>query len=183
MKQLLIPGLALVLRPVASQFMRHTLFIVGLVCCALLCGCSLWSPETSFFSNFSVRQLVERNKSAAGLNCDPAGGGGGGGIGSRAGGLGARGARFNSHKSDSFACRLQSNEALDEGRLFAALKLDVEQTLRDAGAQITQTGSSGPANFYFAYDLKRVSGRVELTGTKTGSGYYDVRADLSETGD
>jgi hypothetical protein len=162
-------------------FMRHRLFIAGCVCFALLSGCSLWSPESSFFSKFSVQELVERNKASAGLNCDPLGGGGGG-IGSRAGGLGSRGAHFNSHKSDSYACRLQSPEAFDEGRLFSALKLDVERTLRDLGAQITQTGSSGPANFYFAYSLKNVSGRVELTGTKTGSGYYDVRADLNETG-
>jgi hypothetical protein len=163
------------------EFMKHRLFIAGLVCFALLSGCSLWSPETSFFSNFSVRQLVERNKSSAGLNCDGAGGGGGA-IGSRAGGLGSGGAHFNAHRSDSYACRLRSNEGFDEGRLFSALKLDVEKTLRDSGAQITQTGSSGPANFYFAYGLKNVSGRVELLGTKLGSGYYDVRADLNETG-
>ena|SRR5215813_5999236 len=168
-------------RYVAFEFMRHTLFIVSLVCFVLLSGCSLWSPETSFFSNFSVRQLVERNKSSAGLNCEPAGGGGAG-IGSRAGGLGSRGAQFQSYRSDSYACRLQSNEGFDEVRLFSALKLDVERTLRDSGAQITQTGSSGPANFYFAYGLKNVSGRVELSGTKMASGYYDVHADLNETG-
>lgn len=162
--------------------MRHTLFITVLVCFELLSGCSLWAPETSFFSNFSVRQLVERNKSSGGLNCDPVGGGGGNGIGSRASGLGSQGAHFNSHKSDNFACRLQSNEAFDEARLFSALKLDVERTLRDTGAQITQNGSSGPANFYFVYELKNVSGQVELSGTRTGGGYYDVRADLNETG-
>jgi hypothetical protein len=153
-----------------------------LVCFTLLSGCSLWSPETSFFSNFSVQQLVERNKSSGGLNCDPVGGGGGNGIGSRASGFGLRGAHFNSHKSDNFACRLQSTEAFDEGRLFSAMKLDVERTLRDTGAQITQNRSSGPANFYFAYELKNASGQVELSGTRTGGGYYDVRADLNETG-
>jgi hypothetical protein len=162
-------------------FMRRTLFIAGLAWFGLLSGCSRWSPETSFFSNFSVRQLVERNKSSAGLNCDPVGGGGGG-AGFRAGGLGSGGAHFNSHRSDSYACRLSANETFDEGRLFSALKLDVERTLRDSGAQVTQTGSSGPANFYFAYGLKNVSGRVELSGTRTGSGYYDVHADLNETG-
>jgi hypothetical protein len=126
--------------------------------------------------------MVERNKSSGGLNCDPVGGGGGNGIGSRASGFGLRGAHFNSHKSDNFACRLQSTEAFDEGRLFSAMKLDVERTLRDTGAQITQNRSSGPANFYFAYELKNASGQVELSGTRTGGGYYDVRADLNETG-
>jgi hypothetical protein len=162
--------------------MRHTLFIAVWVCFALLSGCSLSSDETSFFSNFSVRQLVERNKSSAGLNCDPVGGGGSNGIGSRTGGFGSGGRRFTSNRSDSFTCRLRPNEAFDEGLLFAAMKLDVERNLRAAGAQITQTGSSGPASFYFAYGLKNVSGRVELTGTKAGNGYYDVRANLNETG-
>ena len=141
----------------------------------------MWSPETSFFSNFSVRQLVERNKSAGGLNCD-AMGRDENGIGSRAGGLGSRGAQFNSHRSDSWACRLQVSDALDEGRLFSALKLDIERSLRGTGAQITQTGSSGPANFYFAYNVKNVRGRVELSGTRSGGVYYTVRADLDETG-
>jgi hypothetical protein len=163
------------------KFMKPTVFITGLVCIAMLTACSGRSPETSFFSNFSVRQLVERNKSSAGLNCDPVGGGGGG-ISSRAGGLSSAGAHFSSHRGDSYGCRLLSNEALDESRLFSALKLDVERALRESGAQITQEGSSGPANFYFAYGLKNVSGRVELSGTKMASGYYDVHADLSEKG-
>jgi hypothetical protein len=141
----------------------------------------MWSPETSFFSNFSVRQLVERSKSSVGLTCDPTGGGGGG-IGSRAGGIGSGGTLFNSHKNDSCACRLKSNETFDEARLFSALKLDVERALHDNGAQVTDSGSSGPANFYFAYALKSVRGRIQLSGTRIGKDYYDVRADLDETG-
>lgn len=142
----------------------------------------MWSPETSFFANFSVGQLVERDKSAGGLNCDAMGGGGGNGIGSRAGGLSSRGAQFNSHKSDSWACRLRANDAFDEGRLFSVLKLDIERSLRDTGAQITQAGSSGPANFYFAYNIGNVRGRVELSGTRSGGGYYNVHAELDEAG-
>ena len=142
----------------------------------------MWSPETSFFSNFSVRQLVQRSESSAGLTCDPSGGGGGGGIGSRAGGIGSGGTHFNSHKSDSCGCRLKPNEAFDEARLFSALKLDVERTLHDNGAQITDSGSSGPTTFYFAYALKNVRGRVQLSGTRIGTDYYDVRADLDESG-
>jgi hypothetical protein len=161
--------------------MKHTILIASAGCFALLCASCMWSPETSFFSNFSVRQLVERTKSSVGLTCDPTGGGGGG-IGSRAGGIGSGGTHFNSHKSDSCACRLKSNETFDEARLFSALKLDVERTLHDNGAQVTDSGSSGPANFYFAYALKSVRGRIQLSGTRIGTDYYDVRADLDETG-
>ncbi len=106
----------------------------------------MWSPETSFFSNFSTRKLVERNNPAAAASCDPTMGGGGVG-----------------------------------GRVFNALKLDVERTLHNNGATITDRGSTGPSNFYFAYTLKDVRGRVELTGTRIGMEYYDVRADLNET--
>src|SRR5690242_17733318 len=162
--------------------MRHTISIGLWLCFALLSASCRWSPETSFFSNFSTQQLVERNKSSAGLTCDPTGGGGGGGIGSRAGGIGSGGTHFNSHKSDSFACRLKSNESFDEAKLLSALKLDVERALNDEGATITDRGSSGPANFHFAYTLKDIHGRIELTGTRVGTQYYDLRADLNETG-
>ena len=63
--------------------MKHTISIGFAVGIALMCVSCMWSPESSFFSNFSSRQLVERNKYSAGLTCDPIGGGGGG-VGSRA---------------------------------------------------------------------------------------------------
>ena len=155
---------------------RTTLIIfIGL---ALLGESCMWRPETSFFSNFSVRQLVERNKSSTGVTCDS----GGGGMGGRVGSVGQGGSHFNSHKSDSCGCRLASNEAFDETRLFSALKLDVERSLKDNGAQITDRGSSGGTSFYFAYAIKNVRGRIQLSGTRVGTDYYDVRADLDETG-
>ena len=54
-------------------------------------------------------------------------------------GIGFGGTRFNSHKSDSFTCRLISNEPVDfETRLLSGLELNVRQELRDNGAQITE---------------------------------------------
>ena len=105
-----------------------------------------------------MRQFVEQSKSSAGLICDPIGGGGGG-IDSNAGGLSSGGTHFNSHKSDSFAGRLESTSTFDETKLFSALKLAVERALHDNGAQITDSGSRGSANFYFAYALKNVRAR------------------------
>ena len=128
-----------------------------------------------------MRQFVEQSKSSAGLICDPTGGGGGG-SGSRVGGFGPGGTHFNSHKSDSFDCRLESTNSFDETKLFSALKLAVERALHDNGAQITDSGSTGSANFYFAYALKNVRGRVQVSGTRIGTDYYDVHANLDETG-
>jgi hypothetical protein len=164
------------------SFMKHRILIALAVCFALLCASCMWSPESSFFSSFSTRQLVERNKSLTGLRCDPTGGGGGGGIGSRGGGIGSGGTHFSSHKSDSFACRLKSNDSFDEMKFLSTLKLDVERALHDNGAQITDSGSTGSTNFYFAYALKNVRGRVQVSGTRNGSDYYNVHADLDETG-
>jgi len=164
------------------HFTKHRILIALAVCVALFSASCMWSPESSFFSSFSTRQLVERNKSSAGLTCDPIGGGGGGGVGSRAGGIGSGGTHFSSHKSDSFACHLKSKDSFDETKFFTALKLDVEHALRDDGAQITDSGSTGSANFYFAYALKNVRGHVQVSGTQVGTDYYDVHADLDETG-
>lgn len=160
--------------------MKHTILIAFAICLALLYSSCVWSRETSFFSNFSIRQFVEHSKSSAGLICDS--GGGGGGIGSHAGGISSGGTHFNAHKSDSFGCRLKSNESFDETKFFSTLKLDVERALNDNGAQITDSGSTGPTNFYFAYTLKNLRGRVQVSGTRTGTDYYNVRADLGESG-
>jgi hypothetical protein len=77
---------------------------------------------------------------------------------------------------------LDSNNSFDETKLLTALKLGVERALHDNGAQITDSGSTGFANFYFAYVLKNVRGRVQVSGTRIGPDYYDVHANLDETG-
>jgi hypothetical protein len=160
--------------------MKRTILIMLVGCSALIVDSCRSFSETSFFSNFSTRQLVQHTKSSAGLNCDALGGGGGG-IGSRVGGVGPGGAHFNSHKSDSCGCQLV-NGGFDETRLFSDLKLELERALQDNGAQITDTGSSGPANFHISYAVKNVHGRVQLSGTRIGKNYYNVSADLDETG-
>ena len=162
--------------------MKQTILTAFAICLALLYASCMRPRETSFFSNFSMRQLVEQSKPSAGLICDPTGGGGGGGDGSSVGGFGPGGTRFSSNKSDSFGCRLESTNSFDETKLFSALKLAVERSLHDNGAQITDSGSAGSANFYFSYALKNVRGRVQVSGTRIGPDYYDVHANLDETG-
>jgi hypothetical protein len=66
--------------------------------------------------------------------------------------------------------------------LFSSLKLNLERALHDNGAQIVDSGSTGSANFYFAYTLKGVRGRVELSGKRRAGGYYNISANLSESG-
>ncbi len=142
---------------------------------------------SAFFTNFSVERLVKNSKANT-LACDPNGGGGGGGGGgsifATSGGFGFGGQQFRSSKSDSFACRLKSDavERFDEPRLIAALQLDVEKALSDSGAKITDRGNPGPASFYFAYTLRNIEGRVQVSGRRSGGDYYSLDANLSETG-
>jgi len=137
--------------------------------------------ETSFYANFSVRQLMQQSETASWFKSDLLGGGGGGNQ-SRIRRTGSGETNFNSHKSDNFAFRPTSDESLDEARLFSALKLSVERALNDNGAQITDSGSTGPGDFYFAYVLQGVSGRVELSGQRGVAGYCHITAALTETG-
>jgi hypothetical protein len=125
--------------------------------------------------------MVESGKSSASIACDAIGAGGGGADFNRTFGVGSGRRRFNSHKSDSFTCRLKSNESFDETDLVSTLKPDVKRALHDNGAQITDRGSSGSADFYFAYVLKDVRGRVQIAGQRIGTDNYKVHADLEET--
>jgi len=120
----------------------------------------------------------------SGIACDPAGGGGSGnGIGSRAGGFGLGGTSFQSHKSDSFACRLQSGTlpSADEERLIASLRKQVEESLRTYGANIKESGSRDSRSFYFSYAIKDIQGRVQVSGQRIGADFYNLQADLEES--
>lgn len=164
--------------------MNRTLifFLVGAIAISSTC---IMSRETPFFRNFSMRDLVTSNKSFKALQCDPAGGGGGGGgdIGTWSGGFGGGGTRFQSHKSDSFACRLHSDTlpSADEEQLFASLKKQVEDSLRTYGANVKESGNRDSHSLYFSYAIKDIQGRVQVSGQRIGGDFYNIQADLEES--
>ena len=144
-------------------------------------GCSL-SPESAFFSKFSIQQLVEKNKAPTGLDCkgNERGGGIGGGGGGVSFGFGTK--EYHSHKGDGFFCRLNSNalEHFDEASLITALRQDVERAIDQSGAKIIESGNPDSASFYFAYSIDNALGRVEISGKRIRNDYYSVRAELDE---
>lgn len=140
--------------------------------------------ESPFFAKFSMQDLVTANKPMAGIACEPMGGGSdGNGIGIRSGGFGRGGMRFQSHKSDSFACRLQSGDlaSVDEEQLIASLKKPVEDSLRQYGANIKESGSRGPHSFYVSYAINDIQGRIQVSGQRIGVDFYNLQADLEES--
>ena len=165
--------------------MKRRILMVVTAGPALLCASCLATQQTNFYSKFSVRELVERNQTAAGFRCDlPAGGGGGvdENITSSSGGFGGGRTQFSADKGDSFTCALKPDENLDEPRLFAALKDDTARVLRANGFQINESGSAKPVGFYFAYTASNIRGRIQISGTRIGNQYYDVHAVLEEQG-
>jgi hypothetical protein len=156
------------------------LFVIGII--GAHGACSM-SPESLFFAKFSMQDLVSANKPTTGIACDLVGGGGGGsGIGSRSGGFGGGGIHFQSHKSDSFACRLQPDNftSADEDRFIASLKQPVEDLLRTYGANIKESGSSEPRSFYISYAIKDIQGRIKVSGQRMGD-FYNLLANLEES--
>ena len=166
----------------ANRNLILILFVIGIIGAHGACN---KSPESPFFAKFSMQNLVTANKLMAGIVCDPVGGGGGGGngIGSRAGGFGGGGMHFQSHKSDSFACRLQSDTlaSADEERVIASLKKPVEDSLRRYGANIKESGSREPRSFYVSYAINDIQGRIQVSGQRIGVDFYNLQADLEES--
>lgn len=62
-------------------------------------ACTL-SPESAFFSKFSIQQLVVKNKASTGLDCEGNGNDRGPGIGGGSFGFGRK--EYHSHKGDAF---------------------------------------------------------------------------------
>jgi hypothetical protein len=123
--------------------MLKAAFVLALLPVAA-CTAYMLSLQSPFFAKFSLRELVERNKSHLGLNC--AAGGGGGGIGTGTGGVGRGESHF--HKVESFSCQIDSAEQFDEAGFMAALKETVEAELNKSKAKIIGSGNPDATSFY-----------------------------------
>jgi hypothetical protein len=129
--------------------------------------------SSSFFSNFSLEELVKKNQSPSGMICAK---GGMGGAGIRVSSVGRK--QSSSNKSSSFSCQI-SAASFDEAAFIASLKADVEKEIIRSGAKIMNQGSSDPAGFYFEYSEGGIHGRISIGG-KRGPNYYSLEASLDE---
>jgi hypothetical protein len=146
---------------------------------ALASGCATFvsSFQSSFFSKFSLQELVQRNKSTGVCAAVASGGGGGGGIGTGSGGIGMKQSSFQ--RSESFSCQLRDPDQFDETKFIQALKQAVESDLEKSKAKIMRE-DFGPAGFYFEYSHVDINGRVEISGRLSPGNHYTLHADLHE---
>jgi hypothetical protein len=146
------------------------LVVAGIACMSVL--------QSSFYSAFSLKELVQKNQSNSGLNCS--GGGGGAdssGIASGAGGLGGGSSSF--HKGESFACQISDAEQFVEARFIQALKESVEKDLDARKARITSSKNEDARSFAIDYTVGNAFGRVQISGTRSAD-YYSLQAQLDE---
>lgn len=141
-------------------------------------GCSayMYSLQSSFFSKFSLRELVDRNQSSAGLNCSA--GGGGGGMSAGTGGVGKQESNFS--KLEGIACQISDAELFDEVKFIEALKVIIEQDLEANKATVVSSKSPDATSFDLEYALNEVTGTIKISAKKGPMRFYTLEADLRE---
>jgi hypothetical protein len=136
-------------------------------------------PST-FYSNFSLADLVKRNNSRLGLACSS---GGMGGVGMGAGSHSGGAKEFRYHKTETFAGHITSASLVesDEAAFIESLKADVQDEIVRRKARVTHASDLKSAGFYLEYSDEGIQGRIEIAGTVSGTTYYNLIATLSET--
>src|SRR6266850_7560222 len=88
---------------------------------------------TTFYANFSLTELVKRNKS--GFRLDDSGGGmGGGGCG--IGGYSGNSAAFRYQKSESHSFQIRADREADQREFISSLRTDLQNEIATRGARI-----------------------------------------------
>ena len=155
-------------RTIAISLLVPVLFGAG-------CGAYMYSLQSSFFSKFSLRELVDRNKSIAGLDC---GAGGGGGMSAGIGGVGRQESNFS--KLESVACQISDAELFDEVKFIEALKVIIEQDLDANKATIVSSKNPDATSFDLDYALNEVTGTIKISTHKGPMRFYTLKAELRE---
>lgn len=159
---------------------RHSIAVSLFVLLVFGAGCgvdSMYLFQSKFFSNFSLRELVNRNESRAGLNCSAEDGAGGGGMSAGTGGVGKKESNFS--RVESVACQISDAELFDEVKFIQALKRSIEQDLDSDKATIV-TKNSDVSSFDLDYALNATTGTVKISAQKGPMSYYTLTADLRE---
>ncbi len=132
---------------------------------------------SAFYANFSLPELVKRNKSA--LRLEDAGGEIGGGVGGSGGPLdGSR--PFHYQKSESISFQIRTYSEADQREFLSVLRTDLQNEIATRGAQINSERDL-VGGFQIEYSEEGIQGCIEISGKFSGATYYTVNARLAET--
>lgn len=132
---------------------------------------------SSFFTEFSLRDLVNKNTSTSGLlfpkNLGGAGIGGGGGNQEQ----------FTHTKHESLHCPLNSfdSDKFNEEEFIASLKKDLEEKADQNGLKVIETNAANSSSFHIEYKTEKFKGRIDISGA-VKNGYYELKAMIVENG-
>ena len=140
------------------------------------CRVSMSSLQSSFFTKFSLRELI-KGSATAGLECSD---NTGGGISMGTGGVGAELSSFE--KSESCLCQITDAKLFDETKFLEALKVSVEKDL-DANKATIVGSKDSAGGFSLEYASSEIKGTVEISRGKGIERFYMLQAKLTETND
>lgn len=136
-----------------------------------------YKPST-FFSNFSVYELVKNNNSRLGIICS-SGGGGGIGSGSASPSNNSEETHFTKHDSSSYHIKSDRRNEFDESEIVHSLKEDIEQEITKRGAKVINSKDLGLLGFYIEYSDEGILGNIKITGDFNGEN-FNLKAILNE---
>ena len=139
---------------------------------------SLVEPS-KFFTEFSLKDLVENNTSPSGSLFASHSGGGGGSVAS-----GGNSERTTHNKSAHLFYQVKSEDVdkFDEKQFISSLRKDVEDRINQSGLIITKTDSPSSSNFHLEYEFEKMKGQIDISGA-TKNGYYELQAMILEKHD
>ena len=160
-----------------KDLFHRTIAVASLAIVLFGAGCrvSMSSLQSSFFTKFSLRELIKGNAFTPGLECSD---NTGGGISMGTGGVGAELSSFE--KSESCLCQVIDAKLFDEAKFIEALKVGVETELGANKATIVSSKDSA-GGFSLEYASSEIKGTVQISRGKGIERFYMLQAKLTET--
>lgn len=140
------------------------------------------TTPSSFFQNFSLLEVVERNKSEIHADCGPPNGGGavGGGFGGIGFGSPSKRNNYSFSKFTNFTCKLDPND-FDEAVAMPLLQRVIEQSISEAGGRVTKHENPERAGFTLTYTVNGAEGKLTVSGKEVFAQQYSFQAKLEES--
>lgn len=151
---------------------------------AVFSSACLESMPSSFCRNFSLRQVIDNNKSQLHVDCESSNGGdgiaaGGGGSGFKVGSLTKNG-NYSFVTSAKFICKVDSN-GFDEAIAIPLLQRAVEQSISASGAKVTNRESADAEQFALRYTVNGAEGKLTVSARRFSGEQYSFHSNLEES--
>lgn len=139
------------------------------------------TTSSKFLTQFSLRELANKNDSPSGLlfpKRETGGiGGTGGGLYSIDGDL----EQTTNTKHETIFLQIKSEDShkFDEAEFISSLKKDVENSISENRLKVKKANSQSSSGFRLEYEKGRMKGQIDISG-EMKNGYYEMRAMIIE---